>query len=199
MKATIDAFQVKLKPKLDYLFHSGKLSVFGRKEAGCLSVLQICHYILLVTVEWDFSTMALGLYHTGVGYHALFQGIFPTQGSKPNLLCLLLWQLGSLPLVPPHLPPNQSCDRDVCELKLLSHVQLLATPWTVAHQAPLSKEFFRQGDWSGLPFPSPGDLPNPGIEPGFPKLQADALPSESVCRHYQIFPELKKKIIELLF
>ena len=41
----------------------------------------------------------------------------------------------------------------------------LATPWTVAHQAPLSMEFFRQEYWSGLPFPSPGDLPNPGIEP----------------------------------
>ena len=40
-------------------------------------------------------------------------------------------------------------------------------PWTVAHQAPLSVEFFRQAYWSGLPFPSPGDLPDPGIEPGF--------------------------------
>ena len=41
----------------------------------------------------------------------------------------------------------------------------VATPWTVAHQAPLSLEFSRQEYWSGLPFPSPGDLPNPGIEP----------------------------------
>ena len=54
----------------------------------------------------------------------------------------------------------------------------LATPWTIAHQAPQSMEFFRQEYWSGLPFPSPGDLPNPGIEPGPPTLQADALPSE---------------------
>ena len=51
----------------------------------------------------------------------------------------------------------------------------LATPWTVAHQAPLSMGFSRQEYWSGLPFPSPGDLPNPGIEPGSPALQADAL------------------------
>ena len=47
---------------------------------------------------------------------------------------------------------------------LLSHVQLFATPWTVAHQAPLSMEFSRQEYWSGLPFPSPGDLSNPGTE-----------------------------------
>ena len=52
------------------------------------------------------------------------------------------------------------------------------TPWTVAHQAPLSMEFFRQEYWSGLPFPSPGDLPDPGVELGSPALQADALPSE---------------------
>ena len=53
-----------------------------------------------------------------------------------------------------------------------------ATPWTVAHQAPLSMGFSRQESWSGLPFPSPGDLPNPGIEPRSPTLQADALPTE---------------------
>ena len=53
-----------------------------------------------------------------------------------------------------------------------------ATPWTIAHQAPPSMEFSRQEHWSGLPFPSPGDLPNPGIEPGSPALWADALLSE---------------------
>ena len=51
-------------------------------------------------------------------------------------------------------------------------------PWTVAHQVPLSMEFSRQDYWGGLPFPSPGDLPDPEIEPGSPALQADALPSE---------------------
>ena len=49
----------------------------------------------------------------------------------------------------------------------------LATPWTVAHQAPLSVEFSRQEYWSGLPFASPGDLPDPGIEPGSPAWQVD--------------------------
>jgi len=53
-----------------------------------------------------------------------------------------------------------------------------ATPWSIAHQAPLSMGFSRQEYWSGLPFPSPGDLPNPGIKPRSPTLQADALTSE---------------------
>ena len=51
-------------------------------------------------------------------------------------------------------------------------------PWTVAYQAPQTMESSRQEYWSGLPFPSPGDLPDPGIEPRSPMLQADALPSE---------------------
>ena len=63
-------------------------------------------------------------------------------------------------------------------MKSLSHVRLFATQWTVAYQAPPSLGFSRQEYWSGLPFPSPGDLPNPGIEPGSPVLQADTLPSE---------------------
>ena len=53
----------------------------------------------------------------------------------------------------------------------------LCYPWTLAHQAPPSMVFSRQEYWSGLPFPSPGDLPDPGIEPRSPTLQADALTS----------------------
>ena len=64
------------------------------------------------------------------------------------------------------------------KVKSLSRVRLFVTPWTVAYQAPLSVRFSRQEYWSGLPFPSPGDLPDPGIEPGFPALEADALTSE---------------------
>ena len=63
--------------------------------------------------------------------------------------------------------------------KLPSHVQLFVTPWTVARQVPLSVGFSRQEYWSGLPFPSPGDLPDPGIEPRSPTLQADSLLSET--------------------
>ena len=60
----------------------------------------------------------------------------------------------------------------------LSPVQLFVTPWTGAHQAPLSMKFSRQEYWSGLPFPSPGDLLNPGIKLMSPTLQADSLLSE---------------------
>ena len=67
-------------------------------------------------------------------------------------------------------------------------VPLFPTPWTVAHQAPLTVAFSRQECWSGLPFPSPGHLPDPGIEPGFPVLRADSLPSEPP----ESSPHLKK-------
>ena len=64
----------------------------------------------------------------------------------------------------------------------VSHSVVSTSLWPhgryVAHQGPPSMEFSRQEYWSGLPFPSPGDLPDPGIKPGSPALQADALPSE---------------------
>ena len=89
-----------------------------------------------------------------------------------------------------------------------------ATPWTVAHHAPLSVGFSRQEYWSGLPFPSPENLPLPGIKPGSPALQADALPSELLVKlfnwrytkeslisgislfHFEAFP-LKKLIYHI--
>ena len=64
------------------------------------------------------------------------------------------------------------------KVNLLSRVQFLATPWTAGYQAPLSMGFSRQEYWSGLPYPSPGDLPDPGIKPRSPALEADALTSE---------------------
>ena len=64
------------------------------------------------------------------------------------------------------------------KVKLFSRVRLFATPWTVVYQAPPSMGFSREEYWSGLPFPSPVDLPDPGIEPESPVLQADALTSE---------------------
>ena len=64
------------------------------------------------------------------------------------------------------------------KMKSFSHVRLFASPWTVACQAPPSIGFSRQEYWSGLSFPSPGDLPDPGIEPGSPALHANFLPSE---------------------
>ena len=64
------------------------------------------------------------------------------------------------------------------KVKLLTHVWLFAVPWTAAYQTPLFMEFSKQEYWSGLPFPSPGDLPSPRVKPRSPTLQADALPSE---------------------
>ena len=63
-------------------------------------------------------------------------------------------------------------------MKSLSRVRLFVTPRTIAHQAPPSMGFSRQEYWSGLPFPSPGDLPDLGIKPRSPAFQADALTSE---------------------
>ena len=65
------------------------------------------------------------------------------------------------------------------KVKSLSRVRLFATPWTVAYQASPSMGCSRQEYWCGLPFPSLGDIPNPGIEPQSPAFQADALTSES--------------------
>ena len=73
----------------------------------------------------------------------------------------------------PSLPIPQ---KSKCQL--LNCVLLFATPWTVAHQAPLFMGFSRQEYWNGLPFPCPGDLPDPGIKPGSPTFQADSLPPE---------------------
>ena len=101
------------------------------------------------------------------GLPFLLQGIFPTQGLNPGLphCSQILYRLS-----------HQG--RPLSRVKLLSRVQLLATPWTVAHQAPPSMGFSRQEYWSGLPFPSPGDLTDPGIEPRSPALPSDILPSE---------------------
>ena len=81
------------------------------------------------------------------------------------------------------------------EVKSLSRVWLFETLWTVAYQAPQSTEFSRQEHWSGLPFPSPADLSNPGIEPGSPTLQADALPSEPPGKLLYRWRNLKLRVI----
>ena len=74
---------------------------------------------------------------------------------------------------------------EVCRLGDFSHVRLFVIPWAIAHQPPLSMGFSRQEYWSGLPFPSPGDLLYPKIDPEFPKLQA-----ESYLSHQGIMQDL---------
>ena len=80
------------------------------------------------------------------------------------------------------------------KVKLLSCVWLFATPWTVAYQASLSMGFSRQEYCSGLLFPSPGDLPNPGIEPWSPALQADSLPAEPPGKRVYIYNIIRKQV-----
>ena len=137
-----------------------------------------------------------------MGCHALFQGIFPTQGSNPHLLCLLHWQAGSLPLVPPgsDMKVAQLCPTLCDPMDYTAHgiLQTRILEWLVF---PFSRGCFQPRDrtqvshtvgrfftswvtreaqeyWSGQPIPSLVDLPNPGIEPGSPALQVDSLPAE---------------------
>ena len=98
----------------------------------------------------------------------------------PHHQAILQPQLGVLPF---HailtLPEIAQDPTHACVLSRFSRVQFFVTLWTVNHQTPLSMGFSRQEYWSGLPFSSPGDLPNPGIEPvspASPALQADSLP-----------------------
>ena len=83
------------------------------------------------------------------------------------------------------------------KVESLSHVRLFATPWTIAYQAPPSMGFSRQQCWSGLPFPSPGYLLNPGIKPRSPTLQADPLPSEPLKLKLQYFGHLMRRVDSL--
>ena len=89
------------------------------------------------------------------------------------------------------------------KVKLLRHVRLFATPWTVAYQALQSMGFSRQEYWSGLPFPSPGDLPNPGIKLGSPALQTDTLPSEpcslGISNFLEVISSLSHSVVFLYF
>ena len=136
------------------------------------------HGILQAILEWVVIPCSRGSSDTGI---------------EPILLCLLHWQAGSLPLEPPGKPFQPLCN----VVSAPQSCQLFATPWTVAHQAPLSMGFSRHEYWSGSPFPSPQDLPNPGIKPWSSVLQADSLLSElqgsptTSCG--QILPTLQKK------
>ena len=116
--------------------------------------------VWLFAVPWTIAHQApLSSKNTGVGCHFLPQDIFPIQGSNPCLQCgssISRWILHSW-----------ATREGYCKSSL-SRVWLFATPWTIAYKAPPSMGFSRQECSSGLPFPSPGDLPNLGIEPGLP-------------------------------
>ena len=124
--------------------------------------------------------------NTGVGSLSLLQGIFLTKKLNWGLLHFrwILYQLSHLgsPILslcecfyafPLECKLYESRNNFIYNYMIVeshSRVRLFATPWTVAHQAPRSMGLSRHEYWSGLPFPSPGDLPNPGIESGSPAL-----------------------------
>ena len=121
----------------------------------------------------------------GSSIHGIFQARvlewvaipFSRQSSRPRdrtwVSCIAVIFLLS---EPPGKPIQES--ESEREVKSLSRVRFFAILWTVAYQAPPSMGFSRQEYWSGVPFPSPGDLPDPGVKPRSPELQTDALPSE---------------------
>ena len=129
------------------------------RASPSLAAEKIIKLISVLTICWSLCVEFLVLLQEGVGYDQ----------------CVLLTKLLAFPLL--HFVLQGQSERKV-KVKSLSHVQLFATPWTVALQDPLSMGFSRQKYWSGLPFPSPGDLPDPGIKPRSPALQANALTSE---------------------
>ena len=104
-------------------------------------------------------------------YHFLSRFPLPTSGSKKN---------GVTPNI--HPPPPKAYV--LLKWRSLSHVRLFVTPWTAACQAPLSMEFSRSGEL----FPSPADLPHPGIEPRSPALQVDSLPAEPPGKPTHVLP-----------
>ena len=150
-------------------------------------------YIFTSGEEQDLRIRSLYLYHCcslHYFHHSLASGKTtgrehsPTHQQKIRLKIYWAWPC---PTEQYPVSPSVSLSHQEPSINLLplsvrkSEVPqswIFVTPLTVAYQAPQSMEFSRQEYWSGLPFPSPGDLPSPGIEPRCPTLQADALPSE---------------------
>ena len=116
---------------------------------------------------WQVGTTELG----GMFWGILLEWVEGTWRRPPGSVAARRF---FVELFPPLPPSTSSC---LC-LCLLSCARVFVTPGTVARQAPLSMELSRQEDWSGLPCPPPGDVPEPGTKPRSPTLQVDSLPSE---------------------
>ena len=122
-------------------------------------------------MPWSsFSECCVQLFETP--WTVAYQAPPPMEFSRPEY-----WSGLSFPS--PRDFPTQRSNLGLLHCRqTLYHLSHLATPWTMVCQDPLSMGFSRQEYWSGMPFPSPGDLPNAGIEPRSPALQADSLPAE---------------------
>ena len=136
--------------------------------------------ILECEVKWTLGSITMNKTSGGDGIPVELFKILKDDAVKVlHSICQQIWKneavATGLEKVSFHSNPKQWVSEWV---KPLSHVRLFATPWTVAYQAPPSMGFSRQEYWNGLPFPSPGDLPNSGIELGSPTFQVDTLTSE---------------------
>ena len=119
---------------------------------NCSAIICLSDWIRYMTLSYEYFTSSWECLYNYLMHHCCLP--------VTTLLLTFLWKWKKM------------------KVKMLSHVRLFATPWAVAHQAPPSMGFSRQEYWSELPFLSPGDLPDPGIEPRSPALWADALTSE---------------------
>ena len=141
------------------LFSCSVVSKWPAARQASLSITNSQSLLKLMSIESVMPSYHLILCHPFL----LLPSIFPSFGvfSKESVLlirCPKYWSFGfSIG------PSKNESESEVTQLRLT-----LCGPWTVAHKAPLSMGFSRQEYWSGLPFPSPGDLPNPGIEPSLP-------------------------------
>ena len=134
----------------------------GEKDIPAPTPLLFCNisFLLCVALLWDTAQFSFGKFFSK--YVNLIK--FPLGNKDTQWFVTLLCVLSHI-------------------IVSFSHVLLFVTPWTEAHEDPLSMEFCRQEYWRGLPFPPPGYLPDPGIKPAFPgspALQADSLPAESL-------------------
>ena len=145
---------------------------FSSAHLSCEHRLASCHHLQSVVSLFPFSVLWIQNSKNRV------RRDIRLLACDRKAYCDTSYQFSLFPCLPRGKALPSLIIMEVNEVKSLSHVQLFATQWTVAYQAPLSMGFSRQEYWSGLPFPSPGDLPKPGIKPGSPALQADVLTSE---------------------
>ena len=155
-------------------------------QGAAESRTQLSDWPISLQAPWYFTETSTAQWGENIGNKekstSALLAVWPWEAAHPlwtSNESLIKWRITFRILSNPlSLKGYLSVKECLLKVKSLSHVRLFATPWTVAHQDPVSMGFFRQEYWSGLPFPSPGDLPYPGIELRSPVLQADALTSE---------------------
>ena len=161
---------VPLKPGLENFEH-----YFASMWDECMcSGLNILWYCISLGLEWKLTFSS----PVANAEFSKFAGILSAALSQHHLLGFEIVQLEFIQSI------YVCVCVCVCMCLSLSWVRLFVTPWAVARQSSQSMKFSRQEYWSGLPFPSPGDLPEPEIERGSPTLEADPLPSELPVKLY---------------